>query len=66
MLDEVLIDTQWNVNGYDSPQSTPAGSVLIDTQWNVNEKPRQNVIQIEFVLIDTQWNVNLLNQIFKH
>ena len=32
----VLIDTQWNVNGYDSPQSTPAGSVLIDTQWNVN------------------------------
>ena len=36
ILEEVLIDTQWNVNMKGRTEEEIKASVLIDTQWNVN------------------------------
>ena len=34
----VLIDTQWNVNVFETHIRKTPKMVLIDTQWNVNKK----------------------------
>ena len=56
--DEVLIDTQWNVNTHYQAIIKSSNNVLIDTQWNVNQLEVGQGAISSTVLIDTQWNVN--------
>ena len=66
----VLIETLWNVKGFDKVASTSTFAVLIETLWNV--KLIKGIIEpvIGEVLIETLWNVkdikvfNLLEEAF--
>ena len=54
----VLIETYWNVNCSDVPESSVFQKVLIETYWNVNFDMAVEDYDKAFVLIETYWNVN--------
>ena len=60
-MENVLIDTWWNVNFSSNQASSLPLTVLIDTWWNVNHLRLSRERGCIFVLIDTWWNVNFLD-----
>ena len=59
-IDNVLIDTWWNVNMSICSLVKLSPTVLIDTWWNVNFHSLDLQLRLFLVLIDTWWNVNVL------
>ena len=56
-LQEVLIETLWNVKRIAIRSSFFACKVLIETLWNVKLQVRRTASGRLFVLIETLWNV---------
>ena len=57
-LDEVLIETLWNVNFNNQLIYASSAGVLIETLWNVNVINVADCPGTDIVLIETLWNVN--------
>ena len=60
-LEQVLIETLWNVNIVLVEHIHINISVLIETLWNVNIKEQPGAVLKSKVLIETLWNVNESN-----
>ena len=60
-VQDVLIETLWNVKLKVSLRTPVHTSVLIETLWNVKDDPTLDIYKEYIVLIETLWNVKDFN-----
>ena len=58
MVEQIKIETYWNVNISAIEPDHVACGIKIETYWNVNDDKTISIGLNQFIKIETYWNVN--------
>ena len=57
--EQILIESQWNLNEVSIANKAQTEMILIESQWNLNCDQGEYRITAGEILIESQWNLNL-------
>ena len=57
-VNNILIESQWNLNVGCQVVASSITSILIESQWNLNFVNTFLLTKETFILIESQWNLN--------